>query len=72
MIELTRRQEHLVLPGGQLNNDLLSLLTLESIKEGQKIQALTTDVQADASHPVAVQVSPFVTAQLNFADLVTP
>lgn len=62
----------MVLPGGQLNSDLLSLLSLESLKEGQKIQALITDVQADASHPVAVQASPFVTAQINFADLVTP
>lgn len=37
MIELTRRQEHLELPSGRLNEQLMSLHSLETLKEGQKI-----------------------------------
>lgn len=52
MIELTRRKEHLDLPSGRLHEQLLSLLALETLKEGQEIQALITDVTPEASCPV--------------------
>lgn len=34
LIELTRRKEHMDMPSGHLNDKLLSLLSLETIKEG--------------------------------------
>lgn len=71
MIELTRRQEHLELPSGKLNEQLMSLHSLETLKEGQKIQALITDVTPEASSPVQIQISPFVHGQLLFSDVVT-
>jgi hypothetical protein len=52
MIELTRRKEHLDLPSGRLNEQYLALLSLETIKEGQQLQALITDVTPEASSPI--------------------
>ena len=42
-IELTRRKEHLNLEEG-LEKDLVSLLSLETIKEGQVLGALITEI----------------------------
>jgi len=70
MIELTRRQEHLDLPAGRLNEQLMSMLSLETLKEGQQMQALITDVTPEASHPVQIQVSPLIWGQLLFSDVV--
>jgi len=60
LIELTRRPEHLTLPTGQLSDQLQQLLSLDTLQEGQKLQALITDVSPESSHPVQIQISPFV------------
>jgi hypothetical protein len=46
-IELTRRKEHLKLDEG-LDEDLLRLLALDTLKEGQSVSGIVTDVAPPA------------------------
>ena len=76
MIELTRRPEHMKCDEG-LDQSLVRLLTLDSIQNGQEVEALVTDVVSEdiatrVSCPVQVQVSPFVRSQLLFSDILDP
>ena len=73
MIELTRRSEHMK-AGDGLNEDLCKLLSLDTLKNGQEVEALVTDVVASdiatrVSCPVQVQVSPFVHSAMLFSEL---
>lgn len=75
-IELTRRKEHLKLDEG-LDEDLLRLLSLDTLKEGQSVSGIVTDVAPPAqvtkiSCPIQAQISPFVRATLLFSDLFDP
>ena len=68
-IELTRREAHLKAHG--LDEESCSLLSLDTLKQGQSVKALITDVTADASSLVQIQISPFVHSQLLFSDLIS-
>lgn len=75
MIELTKRREHMAADG--LDKDLVKLLSLETISNGQTVDGYITDVvPADiatkVSCPVQVQISPFVRSQLLFSDILDP
>lgn len=72
MIELTMRQEHLKADG--LDQKLLQLLSFDTLKNGQEVEALITDVvtpdiATKVSCPVQVQVSAFIRSQLLFSDI---
>ena len=75
MIELTRRSEHMKADG--LDKSLKHLLSLDTIKNGQQVEGLITDVVSQdiatkVSCPVQVQISAFVRSQLLFSDILDP
>lgn len=75
MIELTRRKEHM--EADLLDSELLKLLSLDTLTNGQEVEALVTDVvpvnvATRVSCPVQVQVSPYVHASLLFSDVLDP
>ena len=73
MIELTRKSEHMKLDDG-LDKSLELLHSLETIKNGQVVEGLITDVVSQeiatrVSCPVQVQISAFIRSQLLFSDI---
>ena len=65
LIELTCNKKHLTEAEGKLNEDLLKQLSLDSLKDGQQVEAVVIDVAPEdsclkVSCPVQVQISPFV------------
>ena len=77
LIELTQRKEHMREEKSGLNQELLKLLSLDTLANGQEVDALVTDVVPaniinKVSCPVQVAVSPYVRSSLLFSDIISP
>jgi len=75
MIELTMRSEHMKADG--LDGKLTQLLSYDTIKNGQEVQGLitdvvTSDIATKVSCPVQVQISAYIRSQLLFSDILDP
>ena len=76
LIELTRRPQHLKCDDG-LDTEACKLLSLDTLKNGDKVEALITDIVAKehvtkVSCPIQVAISPLVRSALLFSDLLDP